>query len=67
MVDENKNGNEITKKEFMSYEEVRVMGRTNMFHLINVMALSGLSREKIIKIQENYRELSDKYLKNAII
>lgn len=53
---------EITKDEFLSYEEVRLSGATNMFDANMVEKLSGLSREKIIYIMKNYRELKDKYL-----
>lgn len=52
----------ITEDEFLRYEEVRVGGKTNMFHLSNVFILSGLSRETILVIQNNYGELSRMYL-----
>ncbi len=54
---------EITEEDFKDYEEVRLGGRTNMFHLTNVAALSGLSRERIICIMENYTELKEQYIK----
>jgi len=53
---------EISKEEFMLYENVRVSGKTNMYHISNVQALSGLKREQILYIMENYSELSKKYL-----
>ncbi len=52
---------EITKEDFKSYEVVRKSGVTNMF-LVNVVSeLSGLCRDKIITIMENYEELMRKY------
>lgn len=51
----------ISEKEFRAYEAVRKSGVTNMF-LINVVSdLSGLSREKILEIIQNYEVLLDKY------
>ena len=52
---------EITKTDFERYEEVRFGGRTNMFDLRNVMALSGLDKEKILAIMKQYDELCEKY------
>jgi hypothetical protein len=52
---------EIKKYEFELYEKVRMSGRTNMFHLTNVAALSGLSKEKILAIMKNYLELIEKF------
>ena len=52
---------EITKEEFESYESVRESGVTNMFAVKLVSELSGLSREQILYIMENYDELCKKY------
>ena len=52
---------EITKKQFNRYEGVRLSGATNMFDVRNVTALSGLNKEQIIVIMENYSELKEKY------
>ena len=54
---------EISEKEFLKYEAVRKGGLTNMLNIQNIMALSGLSREKVTEIMKNYRELAEKYLK----
>lgn len=51
----------ITEREFELYEQVRSSGITNMFALERVQILSGLSKELIIAIQENYSELMKKY------
>lgn len=51
----------ITKREFELYEQVRASGITNMMAIDRVQKLSGLSRELIIAIQENYGELMEKY------
>ena len=47
--------------DFMKYEDCRVSGVTNMFDVRNVMALTGLSKEQIMYIMQNYSELKDKY------
>jgi len=52
---------EITEKDFKAYEEVRVTGQTNMMAINNVAYLSGLSREKVIAIVENYEKLMKAY------
>ena len=52
---------EITKDEFGSYEAVRESGVTNMFNVSVVSDLSGLSKEKIFFIMENYEVLEKKY------
>jgi len=51
----------ITKQEFESYEDVRESGVTNMFMVNTVEDLSGLSRDKIMIIMDNYSELSIKF------
>jgi len=56
---------EITKDEFMAYEGVRRSGVTNMFAVSVVMKISELSKEKVLKIMENYSELAEKYLKKG--
>lgn len=53
---------EISKEEFERYEEVRVGGRTNMFMVSNVEALSGLDEETIMAIIKNYSELKEKFI-----
>ena len=50
----------VTMGEFMRYEDVRRSGMTNMFHVTNVMNLSGLSKEKIKYIMSNYQKFIDK-------
>ncbi len=52
---------EITKEQFEAYETVRVSGVTNMFDIRNVRLCSGLDRETIIAIMNNYTELMQKY------
>lgn len=54
---------EITAEEFGKYLAVQRSGRTNMFDIEVVRALSGLPKEKIIYIISNYTELWDKYNK----
>ena len=51
----------ISKNDFERYEEVRSGGRTNMFDINNVEALSGLSRDKITEIMKNYEKYMKKY------
>lgn len=51
----------ITKEDFERYEEVRTSGRTNMFMATMVSDLSGLPRDKVKEILQNYTELDKKY------
>jgi len=53
--------NIITKDDFERYEEVRESGRTNMFMVSNVEALSGLDSQKIYCIMEHYSKLKEKF------
>ena len=52
----------ITKKQIEAYVRVQNSGVTNMFDIRNVKALTGLSKEQIIAIMEQYNELTKKYL-----
>ena len=47
--------------DFIKYLDCRDSGVTNMFDLRNVTALTGLSKEQIIYIMENFSELEEKY------
>ena len=51
----------ITQDEFAAYEDVRISGVTNMFNVSVVSDYSGLSRDKIITIMQNYTDLNDRY------
>ena len=51
----------ITKAQFNRYEGCRLSGATNMFDVRNVTMLTGLNKEQIMYIMENYSELKDKY------
>jgi hypothetical protein len=52
---------EITREEFIAYEEVRESGVTNMWNIQLVSELSNLTREKITQIMHEYDELEKKY------
>ena len=52
----------ISKEEFEAYKKVRASGVTNMFDVTCVSSLSGLDRETIIAIMENYEELEKVFL-----
>ena len=52
---------EITQDDFQAYEDVRESGVTNMFNVAVVSDYSGLSRDKIVSIMQNYGALNDKY------
>ena len=52
---------EITKTQFNRYEGCRLSGATNMFDLTNVKLLTGLNKEQVLAIMENYNELKEKY------
>ena len=51
----------ITKEQFSRYEGCRLSGATNMFDLTNVKQLTGLNREQITTIMNNYVELNNQY------
>jgi len=51
----------ITKKDFEAYVRVQRSGVTNMFAINVVSKLSGLTRDKILYVMENYRELSKRF------
>jgi len=51
----------ITKDKFEAYEAVRDSGATNMFDVKVVESLSGLNRDEILFIMENYGEILAKY------
>ena len=56
------NNMEITKEQFMAYEDVRVSGVTNMWAVDLVMELSGLTEGQCLFIMKNYGSLAKKYL-----
>jgi len=58
----------ISEDDFIEYEKVRLSGVTNMFAVNVVSNISGLSREQILCIMQNYSELKQKYISavNAI-
>jgi len=51
----------ITKEKFQSYEDVRQSGKTNMFAVKTVMALSGLTEEECLDIMKNYDKYKEMY------
>jgi len=51
----------VTKDDFRKYVGVQISGVTNMFDVVVVSELSGLTREQILYIMEHYGELSDRY------
>ena len=52
---------DISKEDFIAYEEVRVSGITNMWDVDVVMLESGLDRDKIMCIMKNYSKLMEVY------
>lgn len=51
----------ITKEGFQAYERVRQSGVTNMYNIAVVEDLADLSKEEVMAIMKDYRELLDKY------
>lgn len=51
----------ITKEKFKRYESVRRSGLTNMFDVPVVSSLSGLSKEEIIDIMQNYSHYEEEF------
>ena len=52
---------EINKEDFEVYVRVQKSGVTNMFAVAQVEAISGLTRDQIMTIMQDYRELENKY------
>ena len=52
---------EITQEDFQAYEDVRESGVTNMFAISVVSDYSGLNKDKIVSIMQNYGALHEKY------
>jgi len=52
----------VTKEEFQRYENLRKSGVTNMWDIDFVMSVTWLSKEKVLYIMKNYKELSKLYL-----
>ncbi len=53
----------ITEKEFKAYVKVQKSGVTNMMMVKTVCALSGLERDRVMVIMDQYSELADKFPK----
>ena len=51
----------ITQEDYQAYEDVRLSGVTNMFAVSTVSNYSGLSKDKIVSIMQNYGALNEKY------
>jgi hypothetical protein len=51
----------ITEEQFKAYESVRLSGATNMFDVRVVSDLSGLCRDTILLIMDNYGQLKEKF------
>ena len=47
--------------DFVKYLDCRDSGVTNMFDITTVKSITGLSKEQIIYIMENFSELEEKY------
>ena len=52
---------DITKREIENYVEVQMSGRTNMYDIRTVGILTGMNKETLLKIMDNYDELVKKY------
>jgi hypothetical protein len=52
---------EITREKIQAYEDVRQSGETNMFHISNVVQLSGLTGEEVREIMNNYIKYIEKF------
>ena len=53
----------VSEKDFKAFVKVQKSGRTNMFDVRTVSILSGLDRETILAIMDQYNALSDLYPK----
>lgn len=52
----------IDADQFASYEVVRRSGLTNMYAVNTVMDLANLTKDEVMYIMKNYKELHDKYM-----
>ena len=52
---------EINKEDFEVYVRIQKSGITNMLAVAQVEAISGLTRDQIMTIMQDYRELENKY------
>ena len=52
---------EITREKIQAYEDVRQSGETNMSHISNVIMLSGLTKEEVKEIMNNYIKYIEKF------
>lgn len=52
---------QITKQDFIEYLRVQKSGKTNMFDVSMVQALSDLPRNKILLIMKNYHEYKKRW------
>jgi len=57
---------QITREQFLAFEEVRKSGVTSMFSITVVEVLSGLTKEQQGTIWRNYEELCAKYLEGGV-
>lgn len=55
----------ISKEDFEEYESCRQSGLTNIFDLTNVEMITGLSKDKIKAIIQEYTELNEKFTKET--
>lgn len=53
--------NEITKQDFQAYLKVQRSGKTNMFDIRRVQALSGLPKQKVLDIMVNYHTYQERW------
>jgi hypothetical protein len=51
----------ITKEDFEKYVKVQMSGVTNMFAVNTVSQLSGLAKEKIFDIMNNYSSYAETF------
>ena len=51
----------ITNDEFVSYEEIRSSGVTNMWDVKLVCELSGLEKDKVMFIMKSYSKLKEEF------
>ena len=56
---------EITKKEFMRYEEIRKSGKVNMFDFLDICNLCNFDKNKLFEIMKNYNNFYNKYIQRS--
>lgn len=51
----------VTQADLDAYERIRVLGQVNMFDVVQVSRLSGLTKNQCIQIMKNYETFKERF------